>query len=1364
MRKNTNGNIWKRNKWRIVSGAVAVAFAASGAGMTIAAYRNKDFQPDKSVKERQKRDNQIVFPGQDIAADENGTDDSKMWEQDSSSENKHKESDRTSAPMLFQTKKITDAQSTDDKTDQKSDESSDRETVYSAKKDKSGTGGEDNRTIVDNKGGTGGGDGAGNGKRPGSGDDSVPGKSDGDDNSGGGDKPGNNKPGSNDKPGSGNKPGSDDKPGNNDKPGINDKPDNDDKPGDDDKPGTDDPEDPQPGITDNDPTMPSLPKDDTVIPADPYPGDDNVNIKDDDEYKRYSLMVIGLQNDDDRINSLYTGEYLNDQRVLCSVIVYVCVDGTPKYRLTELGDNFKLGDYPKQVTTDTVDLTFKYRPGSKYDWIEATYSYPVQYSGKLVLKGSGNDQYVMQYLMPKDDHRVNMFRYFDTMKEETLAGNKLFLGWSESDGGHSTGIFYTYDGTGAQIMYPVFNELSSDQVIQDGSSMEWQGYQMNIDNIFYYSPLQTLKSYSTDTDVLNIPNGIQAVDLPTDIDWDTWELKVQTYRRIRVPESMMILGGQYGDVAQAVSYSFKVTDSYEVDEDNLFYSSYDGLLLDKDQKVIYAIPDNKTVVNIPATVEKVNFSYDNVITEVHVNSQKPADIDFSELTGARIYVPATSYVKYVAAWGKNPGGYVKGNELLPDSGQDIQLVEDEQAIYSSDGETLISVKSSVDGVYVVKNGVKKIAAGALENCGQLDIMILPDSVNELESESLSDNPPGKIVFLGRTAPKIDKDTFDSTTVLQVELAAEAEYESEWEPVIGDKNDIMYREFRYVSENGYEYLDEAAYESETAGAVLIKAAGDISVFNENSVPGVQWKMIGPKAFAGCSNLYMAEFPETLKSIGRAAFAECGALQGIVSYSKDCIEISDGAFDGAGNLRFMAYNAADVELYDNYWGPAVVYAPVNSAGYSNADRFSPYYFLENVNADPENGILLYGAASDENGAETEGSYLLGATTDVSGSISLRDDTLEIAGYVFRNCANEFTVEGLDRISAFGNGAFQDSGLCGEINITDSCVYIGGYAFSGCAGITKVTIDGSGLDKSVYMWPLGNGAFSRCSGVESVIIKGTGYYDLCESEFAGCTSLTSIDIAPEAGIAAISYTVFSMTAIAEISLPKSVRSIGFGAFDSCNYLKKVNFASEKAPELVIFGPGIPFSFGSGLPESGWLSVPEGCEQNYIDKWKYYMYGWSPEIHDSMTDEEIQAGANMIRSYLGLPSVFEQDTQPGGIVTTDQEERPEDSVSEVQADTKKPETSEIETDTKKTDTSETETDTKKTETSGTETDIDKSETSETETDLEQLDTSESETDTEWPADQETGADSEQPERSENAVSLESSDKTQDTSEKENK
>ncbi len=1186
-------------KRKIVAGIAVVTVCATGITSVAVHYRDKDFRPDIYENNRDRNDNQIVFPGDDVTLGNEHSDDSEMWEQDENSDESLKPEDRPDSSLLFQTLKVADGTnngelSNPDSPDNNNDLSNESDVqddiIYAP--DNSKKDGTPDIVVPNDKGNSGdsSGDSTGGGN---SGNSST------DDNTGG-----NNS-------------------GDNDGDGSNDKPDNPAKPTEPAKP--DNPEPSEPEKPDVDTTVPSVPSDDNFFdPVDPYPDDGDIDIDGDDDYAKYSLEIKSVFNAQDEANNLYMGEYLNDQRVFCSVIVHLNYDGKNKYRLTELNDNFKVDGYPRQITEDEVTFDFYFRPSAEYDWIKGSYTAKIKFSGKLLIQDWKSGEYIEQYMIPMDNHKVYLFPYYGMMNSDS---SKLFLGWSKEKNGKSEGAYYCDDEIGAQILYPI--PLVD---IDDEYTMEIDKYFITIDNSFHYVDLQTLKSYSGDADELIIPEGFEAVDLPVDFDWDTFEFIYPNYDKVYIPSSVITLAGPYDDNpagSPVGNYTFNVTKEYEVSEDNLIYSSYDGMLLDKNQTYIYDIPDTMEKIDVPEAVTDINFNTDNCISQITFNGAKPAKVDFTCLYNAKIYVPSTHYIKYLAAWGKYPGG--NGNVLIADDVTD-EYVEDDKAIYSFDGKTLIAVKSDVNGVFVVPEGVEAISSGAFDNCGEIDLLILPDTLKKLEGNSMPANSSGKIVFLGKTAPSVEENTFASDGIIEVLPEAKESYEKSFKNISADlKSNIYYKEFEYVKEGlgGFEYLYESACDDEAAGAIMIKAPSDITYFDENSAPGLEWKEISADAFSNCTDLYMVELPATVKVVGKHAFSDCSSLQGILSYSEDNIQVKEGCFDNTINLRFIAFDALNVEFY-NYYGGAPIYTSCYGtvSGYQGTNAFSPSYYI----VDMAGGRLLYGVGTDIDGNPADNCYLLGATDNVSGNIVLEDNATEIAAYVFRNCSNEFTVEGLEHIIAIGDSTFEGSGISGEVNIASCVVYVGNSAFRNCKQITKVNLDGSGLSKQNYWYPLGMNAFYGCINLEAVYITGTGNYDLSNNLFYGCSNLGIVNIADTAGIKAVCESSFEQTIIEELILPPSINSVGFGAFNSCSNLRSLTFTSEKPPELYGYEKGIEFYFSNIDFDNGWISVPSDYEQEYIDSWKFYILGWTPANEDMVTEEQLHYGENKVRAMLGL------------------------------------------------------------------------------------------------------------------------------------
>lgn len=1177
----------KGYKRKIITGMICAAIAIAGTTSVALYYKDDDFKPD-TYNNRSRNENQVVFPGEDVALDDGVSDESELWQQDENADRNLRSDERPSSSMLFQTMKVSDNKDVEQlgNTDDFAGQNPDGDTVYNIDNSGNNTGNNTNDILI-----------------PG---DKTPGNDSGVDNGNSGNR--GDGQGSDD----GNHSGKDD---------DSSKPSNPSNPSNPDVPVTpSNPED-----RDVDTTVPTLPRDDSIIPADPYPGDDEIKIDDLDDYKRYSLTVIGLLDADEITNQLYMGEYLNDRRILCSVLVYVYVDGEPKYRLTELNENFRIGDYPKQITEDTLAIDFYYRPGADYAWIKGTYVAQIRYSAKLLLQDWTSGEYVKQYMVPMEDNNIELFPLYSEMSTDT---DRLFLGWSEEENGESVGPFYTVKQTGAKVMYPV--SLTD---LDDEYTMEWEKYSYYPYTSFSGKSLQCLKNYTGDGKNLCIPEGIEAVDLPVDIDWNTWDLIKQEYETMRIPQSMILLGATdgYNSLSQAAGYTFNVTKEYQVDEDNASYSSYQGMLLNKEQTCIYDIPDDMTSITVPETVTEIYFESGNKITQLHFNAKKPYKIDFENVQNAKIYVPSEQYLKYLAAWGKDPGK--NGNILMAEDINQDDYVEDDIAIYSADGKTLIAVKKTAEGVLVVKDGVEKIAEGAMENSGDIDLLILPESIQTLEKNSLAAKAPEKIVFLGKTAPKVSSGTFSADSTIQVLTQAKASYEKAWSTVIKqDKLSICYKNYQYVVDGngGFDYLDEEACADEAAGAILIKAPENLTYFDSNTAGDIKWKEIASEAFAKCENLYMVELPAEVKIVGKRAFAGCTSLQGVISYAEDSLEIRNQAFDGTDNLRFAAFHAKQLDCYD-YRGNASLYGVCNGKGYEGVDRFSISYYL----VDQEDGKLLYGDGADENNLPNGNCYVLGATDNVSGTITLKTNATEIASGVFENCKKEFTIKGFDHIIAIGDSAFENSGIAGELTFCNQLEYLGGSAFYGCKNITNVTIDGTTLDSNVYAQPLGNYAFAQCTGLLSVEFIGGGRFNLGDGLFSGCENLSTVTIAPTVGIKQVQSFVFADSRITDLELPESVTVFRYGAFYGCNELKSVTLNATVPPELIGYGFGSPFDFSGEALETGWLKVPEGYEQTYIDTWKYYMIGYTKEDEDFLTEEQLLEGENQVRWMLGLEQI---------------------------------------------------------------------------------------------------------------------------------
>ena len=1147
-------------KRKIIALVLSVSVAAGGVTAVVMNYKGGEFRPDAYANSRERNDNQIVFPGQDMSAlGEETSDESELWEQDKNAEEKLKPEDKPSDSLLFETTKVAAANNTMqgiENTDAPAqEENGSVDTVYIPDVDPGqnadGTQGRKDNVILipsDADGTTSGGHGS---KVDQSQNETSTGNTDSSNGNGSGDSQENGSTGDNN---GGNTSG-----------------------------GTDTP--PTPAPVDPDPTEPTLPEDPWSM-VDKYPEQGLTGVTE-EEYKKFSLNITSAPPSSD---NFYMGEWLNDKRVLCGVMVYLCIDGEEAYQLTDLNENFKILSYPEQITERTITLKFAYRLSPEYEWIEGTYNAPVNYNGKVIVRNFSSEDtpYLDVFLVDDADKYISLARYknnamFTWEAEHGVEeGQYIFPGFSDTQNGEVLPDFYDVTGmTGAREFYPL-----TPVALPEGNTMEWTWQTVRFSALGDpYTHLQTLTSCKSG-DSVEIPEGIQALMLSSE------NGAIPEFKDMYVPASML----QLFDWEQNI-VSYNVTNSYTVDADNMIYASYEGMLLDKDMTEIYDIPDSKEKVTVPKTVSEIDFSEENVISEIHFLSETPGSFDFSNLQNAKIYVPSDRYMKYLTAWGKHPGN--AGNVLLAEDEGNEEFVEDDTCIYSLDGKTLLAVKGDVRGTLIVKEGVEIIAENALEGCGLIDRMILPGTISKLESGSLSVNAPERIVFLGTDAPEIYADTFADTTKLQVLKSAQENYISAWSSVLGERtNQIHFKEYQMVEggEEGFTYLSEGACEQadEPAGAVLLMAPAGLSSFNAGSKSDVTWKEIASGAFAGNQALFMVEVPDTVTYIGLDAFNGCGSLQGVISDAKDEITIREGAFDNDPELRFIALNAAKkLDMYE-YVDTAFVYGVPGCDGGEYGESYvswicPSYYIRENAG-----GILLYGADEDDR-------YLLRATGNVTGDITLEANTIEIVMYAFVGCDQLTGIVDWGSLIAIGDYSFMKTGVK-QVTITNpSFHYIGYYAFENCVNLTSVDIEeASGCQISNYA-------------------------------FLGCASLCSVNFGEDAGIYGIGEEAFAETTLTEFTIPASVQTLYPLIFASCENLKRVTFLGNVPPQLVVWYGG-EYYFIDESSDVGLLHVPEGMEQTYIEEWNYSILGYYEGDASWLPEATIIKARNRIRTLLGM------------------------------------------------------------------------------------------------------------------------------------
>ena len=223
----------------------------------------------------------------------------------------------------------------------------------------------------------------------------------------------------------------------------------------------------------------------------------------------------------------------------------------------------------------------------------------------------------------------------------------------------------------------------------------------------------------------------------------------------------------------------------------------------------------------------------------------------------------------------------------------------------------------------------------------------------------------------------------------------------------------------------------------------------------------------------------------------------------------------------------------------------------------------------------------------------------------SVSLPNTLTRISGYTFEYCTALTSIQIPDSVTTIGSGAFNHCTALTSIQIPDSVTTIGDSAFSGCTSLTDIQIPDS-------VTTIGGCAFSACTFLASIQIpdsvteigyrafQGTGLTSLTlpksiaklsYNTFAHCENLTDIQIPEDClnyklvdgviydksgetlvfvpfyktgsytvpdGVTTIADSAVTCTGITDITLPKTVTSIGAGAFWHNAQLTRVKFTN--------------------------------------------------------------------------------------------------------------------------------------------------------------------------------------------------------------
>jgi hypothetical protein len=331
-------------------------------------------------------------------------------------------------------------------------------------------------------------------------------------------------------------------------------------------------------------------------------------------------------------------------------------------------------------------------------------------------------------------------------------------------------------------------------------------------------------------------------------------------------------------------------------------------------------------------------------------------------------------------------------------------------------------------------------------------------------------------------------------------------------------------------------------------------------------------IGEYAFYNCSSLTNITIPDGVTTIGSSAFYNCNHLTSITlpfvgamlnePYSSSHFGYIFGANSYSNNSSFVPSSLKTVVITGG--------KSIGANAFYNCSGLTSITIPDSVTTIGESAFSNTGIWNNasNNSVIYMGKWVVGYKGTLSGSLSLRADTIGIGDRAFYNCWGLTSITIPDGVTVIGAGAFSDCGGLTSIPIPNGVTAIGNGAFFNCTGLTSITIPdsvttiGSSAFDNTRIWNNASNNSVIYMGKWVVGYKGTLSGSLLlradtvgigDSAFSGCSGLTSITL-PDS-VTAIGYFAFSgCTGLTSITLPDGVTVIGDSAFSRCTGLTSI------------------------------------------------------------------------------------------------------------------------------------------------------------------------------------------------------------------